>query len=262
MKKISIRLRAFTQYKGLLVQLVEKDIKLKYRRSFLGYLWSVLNPLLTMVIMVVVFQHMFRFSIDNYPAYVISGQVCFNFLSEATNQAIWSITGNAALLKKTYVPKYIFTFAKVTSSCVNLMFSLGALLIVFIVCKVPLSAHMLLLPLVLLQLYGFCLGVGLLLAAVNVFFRDIQYIYGAFLTAWMYMTPLFYPMDQLPESVQWFIKHFNPLYFYVGQFRDIMIYQRLPGVAISVAGVVAATVAMLIGTTVFLKVKDNFILYI
>lgn len=262
MNKFSIRLKSFAQYKDLLIQLVEKDIKLKYRRSFLGYLWSVLNPLMIMTIMVIVFQHMFRFSIDNYPAYVISGQVCFNFLSEATNQAIWSITGNAALLKKTYVPKYIFTFAKVTSGCVNLLFSLGALLIVFIICRVQLSVYMLFLPLVLLQLYLFCLGVGLLLAAVNVFFRDIQYIYSAFLTAWMYMTPLFYPIEQLPQNVQWIIKHLNPLYFYVGQFRDIMIYERMPGNTILLAGIVAAMLAILVGTTVFLKVKDNFILYI
>lgn len=262
MNKLGIRLKFFAQYKDLLFQLVEKDIKLKYRRSFLGYLWSVLNPLLIMTIMVIVFQHMFRFSIENYPAYVISGQVCFNFLSEATNQAISSITGNAALLKKTYVPRYIFTFAKVTSSCVNLLFSLGALFIVFVVCRVQISPYMLLLPLVLLQLYVFCLGIGLLLAAVNVYFRDIQYIYGAFLTAWMYLTPLFYPMDQLPETVQWFIKHFNPLYFYVGQFRDVMIYQRLPGIAIMIAGVVSAIIVMIVGTRVFLNVKDNFILYI
>ena len=260
--KFETRLRSFAQYKDLLIQLVQKDIKLKYRRSFLGYLWSVLNPLLIMTIMVIVFQHMFRFSIENYPAYVITGQVCFNFLSEATNQAISSITGNAALLKKTYVPKYIFTFAKVTSSCVNLLFSLGALMIVFIVCRIQISIYMLLLPFVLLQLYVFCLGIGLLLAAVNVYFRDIQYIYGAFLTAWMYLTPLFYPMDQLPATVQWFIKHFNPLYFYVGQFRDVMIYQHFPGAAIMTAGIVSAIAAMLIGTSVFLKVKDNFILYI
>ncbi|WP_277409230.1 ABC transporter permease [Lacrimispora xylanisolvens] len=262
MKKFSDRLRAFTQYKDLLIQLVEKDIKLKYRRSFLGYLWSVLNPLMIMIIMVTVFQHMFKYTIENYPAYVISGQVCFNFLSESTNQAIWSITGNASLLKKTYVPKYIFTFAKVTSGCVNLLFSLGALLIVFIVSGVQFSTYMLLLPLVLVQLYVFCLGIGMLLAAINVFFRDIQYIYGAFLTAWMYMTPLFYPIEQLPDNVQWIVKHLNPLYFYVGQFRDIMIYQRLPGNTIMLAGIAAAIIAIIVGTTVFVKVKDNFILYI
>jgi len=133
MNKTDIRIKTLFRYRELVAQLVQKDIKLKYRRSFLGYLWSVLNPLMIMVIMVIVFEQMFRFNIENYPAYVITGQVCFNFLSESTNQAIYSITGNAALLKKTYVPKYVFTLSKITSSCVNLLFSLGALFIVFIV---------------------------------------------------------------------------------------------------------------------------------
>ena len=107
---------AFQHYKPLLSQLVMKDIKLKYRRSFLGYVWSILNPLMIMGIMVLVFSNMFRFDIQSYPVYLIIGQTIFNFVSESTNQAMWSITGNAALLKKTYVPKYIFTLSKVTSS--------------------------------------------------------------------------------------------------------------------------------------------------
>lgn len=262
MGKTDIRIKTLLRYRELIVQLVKKDIKLKYRRSFLGYLWSILNPLMIMVIMVIVFEQMFSFTIQNYPAYVITGQVCFNFLSESTNQAIYSITGNAALLKKTYVPKYVFTLSKITSSCVNLLFSLGALVIVFIVVKVKFSIYVLMLPVVLIQLYVFCLGIGLLLSSVNVFFRDIQYIYSAFLTAWMYLTPLFYPLDQLPENIQWVIKHFNPLYFYVGQFRDVMMYGRMPGAAIMLAGVGAAGIVMLLGTFVFFKIKDDFILYI
>lgn len=262
MDKFNLRIKTLLRYKELVFQLVEKDIKLKYRRSFLGYLWSVLNPLMIMAIMVVVFEQMFRFSIENYPAYVITGQVCFNFLSEATNQAIYSITGNAALLKKTYVPKYVFTLSKVTSSCVNLLFSLGALLIVFIVVRAKFSWHIVMLPFVLVQLYVFCLGIGLFLSSINVFFRDIQYIYNALLTAWAYMTPLFYPMEQLPDNLQWFIKHFNPLYFYVGQFRDVMIYNRMPGGSIMIAGVGAAFAALLLGAFVFYKTKDSFILYI
>ena len=107
MKMFIKRLEVFQHYKPLLQQLVMKDIKLKYRRSFLGYVWSILNPLMIMFIMVLVFQNMFRFDIANYPVYLIIGQTIFNFVSEATNQAMWSITGNAALMKKTYVPKYI-----------------------------------------------------------------------------------------------------------------------------------------------------------
>lgn len=256
------RLQAFVHYKDLLIQLVERDIKLKYRRSFLGYVWSILNPLMVMIIMVIVFSNMFRFNIENFPVYLIIGQLCFTFLTESTNQAIYSITGNASLLKKTYVPKYIFTCAKVTSSCVNLLFSLGAMILVMIVCRVPFTLKFLFIPFVLVQLYFFCLGLGMFLAAANVFFRDIQYIYNAVTTAWMYLTPIFYPLDQLPDNLQWLIKHLNPMYFYIGQFRDVVLYNRLPGPVILTAGILTAMLSVLVGSTVFVKTKDQFILYI
>lgn len=256
------RLQAFVRYKDLLIQLVERDIKLKYRRSFLGYLWSILNPLMVMVIMVIVFSNMFRFSIENYPVYLIIGQLCFTFLTESTNQAIYSITGNASLLKKTYVPKYIFTCAKVTSSCVNLLFSLGALVLVMLFCRVPFQPTLLFVPIVLVQLYFFCLGVGMLLAAANVFFRDIQYIYNAITTAWMYLTPIFYPLDQLPEGLQWGISTFNPMFFYISQFRDIVLNGQLPELSVLLAGIITALLALVVGSSVFIKTKDQFILYI
>lgn len=262
MSKFIKRLATFQHYKPLLSQLVMKDIKLKYRRSFLGYVWSILNPLMIMGIMVLVFSNMFRFDIQSYPVYLIVGQTIFNFVSESTNQAMWSITGNAALLKKTYVPKYIFTLSKVTSSFVNTLFALGAMLLVFIFCRVTFSWNMLFIPVILIQVYIFSLGLGMLLAAGNVFFRDIQYIYNAVTTAWMYLTPIFYPMDTLPAQVLWFIKHFNPMYFYIGQFRDIIYYNRMPGHLIILSGCVTSVLMLLIGTIAFLKKQDKFILYI
>ena len=111
------RINVFMKYKDLLIQLVSRDIKLKYRRSFLGYLWSVLNPLFVMIIMTIVFSTMFSRNIENFPVYLFTGKMLFDFMSTSTNQAMTSVTGNAALLKKTYVPKYIFTLSKVTSDC-------------------------------------------------------------------------------------------------------------------------------------------------
>ena len=151
MSIIMARLNGFYCYRHLLKQLVEKDIKLKYRRSFLGYLWSILNPLLTMVIMVAVFSNIFRGDIQNFPVYLIIGQTLFNFMVEATNMALGSITENSALLKKTYVPKYIFTMARVTSSLVNMIFSLGAMLLVFIACKVNWNWFMMFIPVIFVQ---------------------------------------------------------------------------------------------------------------
>jgi lipopolysaccharide transport system permease protein len=246
----------------LLEQLVLKDIKLKYRRSFLGYLWSILNPLMIMCIMVLVLSMMFRFSIDNYPVYLIIGQTLFNSVSEATTQAMFSITGNAPLLKKTYVPKYIFAFSKVTSSMVNMVFALGAMLIVFIVRRVQFSGYMLFIPVVILQVYIFALGLGMLLASATVFFRDIQYIYSAFITAWTYATPIFYPIDQVPDRMAWMIKHFNPMYAYITQFRTVVLNVTFPDPRLVLYGFAMSLTMLVVGTLVFLKSQDKFILYI
>ena len=256
------RIQGFWKYKDLLKQLVIRDIKLRYRRSFLGYVWSVLNPLLIMLVMTVVFSTMFSRNIENFPVYLFTGQVMYNFMNTSTHQAISSITGNAALLKKVYVPKYIFTTARITSGLVDYIFSLGALIIVMLVTGARFSLYNLLFPFVALQLYMFCLGLGLFLAQANVFFRDIQYIYNAVTTAWIYLTPIFYPLDALPEKVAWCIRHLNPMYFYIGQFRDLIYYNRLPGLVIIFAGCTTAFLMLIIGLYSFTKNQDKFILYI
>lgn len=260
--KFRLRINSFYHYRHLLQQLVARDVKLKYRRSFLGYLWSILNPLMIMIIMVAVFSNMFRFDIENYPVYLIIGQTIFNFVSESTNQAMWSITGNASLLKKAYVPKYIFTLSKVTSSCINALFSLGAMLIVFVVCGVSFNWYMLFIPVIILQVYIFCIGMGLFLSQATVFFRDIQYIYAAFITAWMYLTPVFYPIQQLPFELMWAIKHFNPLYSYITQFRTIVLSQAMPDLNLVFYGFTISFLMLASGTLCFMKNQDRFILYI
>lgn len=256
------RINTFLKYKDLLYQLVTRDIKLKYRRSFLGYLWSVLNPLFVMIVMTVVFSTMFHNSIENFPVYLFTGKMLFDFTSLSTKQAMQSVTGNAALIKKTYVPKYIFTLSKVTSCMVDLVFSFGALLIVIFVTRAKLSWTFLLIPMVIMQIYIFCCGLGFFLAAYNVFFRDIQYIYNAIITAWMYLTPIFYPVENLPYQVQFVVKGLNPLYYYVAQFRDLVCYGRLPGPRIFYGGWFLAFVMFAFGLYVFMKKQDKFILYI
>ena len=255
-------IREIVKYKDLVRELVNKDLKLKYRRSFLGYVWSILNPLLVMGILVIVFSSMFRFNIENYPAYLIIGQTLFSYMNEATNHALTSITGNGSLLKKVYVPKYIFTMSKVTSDLVNLLFSLGAMLIVFIVTRVQFSVYMLLIPVVLIELYIFCLGMSMFLAQASVFFRDIQYIYNVFTTAWMYLTPLFYPMEQLPETLQKLIKIFNPMYHYINQFRTLVLQHCMPSTGTFLYGFGVAGIFLIIGIWAFQKNQDKFILYI
>lgn len=264
MLKLIDRINTYKHYEPLLKQLIIKDIKLKYRRSFLGYIWSIMSPLLIMVVMVIVFSNMFRFDIVNYPVYFIIGQTIYNFFSESTNHAMWSIVGNAALLKKTYVPKYIFTLSKISSSFVNTLFALGAMLIVFIVCNIKFNWFMLFIPVILLQVYVLCVGVGLILAQATVFFRDIQYIYGVILMVWMYLTPIFYPLSMLESNLEllFLIKNFNPLYLYIEQFRTIVLQGVFPPVELIANGVAWALLSLVLGTVIFLKTQDKFILYI
>lgn len=260
--KLQQYMKEFWRYKDLLILLVEKNIKLKYRRSWLGYVWSVLNPLLIMVIMTIVFSTMFSRNIENFPVYLFCGQLLFNYMNQSTHQALYAITGNAALLKKTYVPKYIFTLAKVTGGLVDLLFSLGALVIVMIVTRAHVTWYALLFPFVLLQLYVFCVGLGLFLAQAGVFFKDTEFIYNAVTTGWMYLSAIFYPLEELPEKVMLLVKYFNPMYFYIGQFRDLVYYGRMPGHLIILAGCTAAVLMLILGMWSFTRSKDRFILYI
>ena len=260
--KFRIYLSDFWKYKDLLKLLVLKTLKLKYRRSVLGYVWSVLNPLMIMCVMTIVFSSMFSRNIHNFPVYLFCGQLLFNFMNNSTHQAISSITGNAALLKKAYGPKYVFTVAKVTSCAADMVFSFGALLIVMIVTGAAFSWYNLLFPLVIIQLYFFCIGLGLFLAQASVFFRDVEFIYNAVTTAWLYLTPIFYPIEALPAIVANFVTSFNPMYFYVTQFRDLVYIGQLPSVYNVAGGCFYAIAMMVIGVWCFMKSEDNFILHI
>ncbi len=262
MNKLKLRLMGFWAYKDLLRELVIRDLKLKYRRSFLGYIWSVLNPLLTMVVLIIVFSSMFEQGIPNYPVYLLSGQILYNYMKQSTDFAMSSILMNASLIKKIYVPKYIFTVAKVSSGLIDLVFSLAALFVVMVFTGAPVTGYLLLVPFVLLQLYVFTLGLGLFLAQMNVFFRDINYIYSVLTMAWMYLTPIFYPFELLDPTLGWLIMHFNPMYLYIHQFRSIVVYGAMIDATFAFRGCVISIVMLLVGMATFIRKQDEFILYI
>ena len=262
MKLLLLRLQGFYKYKNLFKQLVSRDIKLKCRRSILGYLWRVLNPLFVMLIMVIVFSNIFRSDVENFPLYLLSGQILFNYMTEATNGAMQSVMGASGLLKKIYVPKYIFTISKVTSTLITMILSLLALLIVAIATHAPVSWKYVLIVIPVTELYIFCLGLGMFLAQAAVFFRDIQYIYSVVLTGWMYMTPIFYPIKMLPDTLQFMITRLNPMYYYIEQFRQIVIYGVLLSWKLIIYGLLVGIIMLLIGIWSFRKTQDKFILYV
>lgn len=262
MNNLIRKFHRFWSFKELLKQLVIRDIKLKYRRSYLGYIWSILNPLMLMLVLVIVFSNLFKFDIPNFPVYLLSGQILFNFMVEATSVSVTSITGNAALLKKTYVPKYIFTVSKVISSLVNLLFSLVALLVVIIYTNTAISLHVFWLPIIVIQIFLFSLGIGMLLASLTVFFRDIQYLWGVLLTMWTYFTPIFYPVTIIPDEYLGIYKNINPMYWYIEQFRTVILQASSPDINSVLLGFLTAICFLLLGTYVFNKKQNEFILYI
>lgn len=253
--------KGIRKYMPLLQELVKRDLKLKYRRSVLGYLWSLLNPLLMMLIMTIVFSYMFRFDIPNYPLYLICGQTLFNFFNESTNMAMYSVIQNGLLIKKVYVPKYIFPISKVISSFVTMSFSLVAIVIVMLVTRTAFHLSMLLFWAPLLMLLIFSCGVGMILSALAVQFRDVTHLYGVLTMAWMYLTPIFYPLSAVPEDVSAFITA-NPLYMYITIFRDLVLSGTVPAAGEWLIGLAVALAMMAVGTLVFRKMQSNFILYI
>ena len=246
-----------------IVSLVSKDFKLKYRRSVLGIAWSVLNPLLMMLVLAAVFSNILKLGdeIQNFPMYLILGNVLFSLMSDSTSSAMWSILESAPLIKKIRVSKMIFPIEKILFQLVNFTISLIAVVIVMLFFQIPPTWNLLALPLLLIFMTLFCAGLGMLLAALAVFFRDICHLWGVVITAWTYATPLFYPIGMLPEWMQ-AAEAFNPMYHYVTYFRDIAMYQTLPGFSEQVVCFSMAAVTFVIGLIVFKATEKKFILYV
>ena len=249
----------FKKFQPLLQELVARDIKIKYRRSVLGVLWTLLNPLCMMIVLSVVFSNLFKFDVENFPLYLLSGQVVFTFFSDSTTSSMTAIINNASLIKKIYVPKYLFVLSRVFSSFINLMASFTALLLVMVATRAELHWTVLFVPVPMFLLVGFCLGIGLILSAITVKFRDIMHLYSVFVTALMYLTPVIYPMSILPEWLYPIVK-LNPITNILLMFRDVMLNNKVLNIVSLVVAIIEMLIVLLIGLRVFYKSQDEFIL--
>ena len=248
----------------ILRQLVTKDFKLKYRRSFLGVAWSVLNPLLMMTVMAVVFTQMMRGaddSIPNFPLYLIIGNTAFQLMNDSTNSGMRSIIDAAPLLKKVKINRYVFPVQKVLFALVNYLFSMIAVAIVMVYYQWVPNLNILWLPLFLLYLTTFCIGLSLLLSCAAVFFRDVVHLWGVVITAWTYATPLFYSINILPEWMKG-LEQFNPMYLFITYVRRILLWRVAPGLELNLACAGFALAMLAIGVLVFRRHEHKFILYI
>jgi ABC-2 type transport system permease protein len=251
----------FVKYKNLLLELVVRDIKVRYKKSVLGLFWTLLNPLLMMIVTSIVFSSLFRTDIPHFPVYFLTGSILFTFHSEATTQALTSIISNASLIKKVYIPKYLFPFSRVLSSLVNLGFAFVALLLVMFVTNTPFKPTIFLSIVPIFYLLLFTTGLSLILSSITVFFRDIHHLYGVFTLLWTYATPLFYPISIIPEKFKW-IFVWNPMYYYIDYFRKLVLDGVIPDVSANLTCFFIGFVVLIGGLVMFYRSQDRFILHI
>ncbi len=251
------------KYSFLLQQLVSRDFKVKYKRSFLGVVWSLLYPLLTMAVMAVVFSNVFKFSTPgvSYLAYLLSGLIMFNYFSEASNLAMSSVVANFGLLNKIYIPKYIFPLSKCLFVGINFLLTLIPLYIVIIATGTGLCIYHLFLPYAFICLFMFTLGVGLALAAISVFLRDMFYIYGIIIMLWTYLTPLMYDINMISARLQPILK-LNPMYHYINFARQIILYHRIPEPFTWIVCLASSVFVLIVGVIIFRKTQNKFIYYV
>ena len=268
----------FMKYRFLLRELVIKRIKLQYRNSVLGVLWTFLQPLLTMIVLTFVFSMVFgknSAAVVNYPVFLLSGRLLYDFYSQSTKRAMKSIRGNASIIKKVYVPKYIYPLSVVLSTFVTFIISLGVLAIViafFNIIKkdpVPVTPALFFIIVPILILFVMCLGIGMLLATLDVFFKDVENIYDVFCTLLFYGTPIVYTIDKLnfsPDSWQTNILRINPLYGIIDMFRAAVLhgdeFMAYLDINALIYCSIFAVAVFIIGVGLFYKFQDKFILHI
>lgn len=263
MKIINNLKYTYKKYGFLLQQLVSRDFKVKYKRSVLGIVWSLLYPVLTMAVMALVFTRMFKFSTPgvNYLVYLMSGLVIFNYFSEASNLAMSSVVANFSLINKVYIPKYIFPISKCVFVGINFLLTLIPLYAIIFITGTGINIYHFLLPYAFLCMFIFTVGFGLILSTVSVFLRDMFYIYGVVLTLWTYMTPIMYDISIISGPLQIIFK-LNPLYWFIYFARDIILYNQVPGINEWIYCAIFALGFLVIGIYVFKKNQDKFIYYV
>lgn len=255
------RVKNFFRYRYLLWELVKKGIKLKYRRSYLGILWSLLEPLLTMIVLTVIFGTLLGNNEKTFAVYVLSGRLLYSFFSQATTTALRSVRGNSAMIKKVYVPKYLYPLSGILFNYVIFLLSLVVLAVVSLVLGVYPTVYTLqsVISLTLLLLFSF--GVGMILATVGVFFRDMEYLWSVVLMLVMYTCAIFYYPDRLLASGKGWLLKMNPLYCIIACFRDNLFGNPMNMKMLLYAGA-SSLVVVVFGVWLFYKKQDEFILHI
>jgi ABC-type polysaccharide/polyol phosphate export permease len=245
------------KYKELLIQFISRAIKTRYKRSILGVVWTMLNPLLMMVVLTLVFSNLFRFNIPHYPVYILSGLLVWNFFSATTNGAMGDMIWSGNLLNRIYVPKSVFAVSAIGTGLVNLGLSMIPLLLISLAVGVKFTPALLVMPFAVVLLALFALGVGLLLESAAVFFADMMPVYEVILTIWFYATPIIYPIEILPPALIW-LERLNPLYYMVTLFREPLFEGTVPTWDMWAVATAFAVITFLVGGLVFTSKSNEY----
>jgi ABC-type polysaccharide/polyol phosphate export permease len=250
-------LRGLVQYRDLIYQLVRRDVVSRYKRSALGLGWTMLHPLAMMVVLSIVFSQLFH-TIQGYPVYVLSGLLAWNFFSQTTSAAMKQMVWGSTLLHRIYLPRTAFVVSAIGTGVVNFLLSLVPLALVLVLVGLPLRWSLAFVPISMLLLAAFSLGVGLLFSAWAIYFPDVAEMYQIVLIAWLYMTPIFYPVQVIPESYRYWFFHLNPMYYMVEVFRQPIYQGVLPPGDLILGAFAISFVALGLGWVVFSSRADEF----
>ena len=245
----------------LFTQLVRRDFQHKYKRTMLGMLWSVLNPLLTLFIMRMVFYHLFGRTMPHYTIYLFSGNIVMAYFREATTNGMTALMGNSNIIQKINVPKYLFIFSRIVSSFVNFMLTLAVYFLFCAIDHIDFGWHMLSLVYPIICLTVLCIGIGMILSAIYIFFRDTTYLYGVFLTLLTYLSAVFYSVDSFSPEVQ---RRFllNPVYVIIKYFRVVVIDGNIPSLQYHGLCAFYALLFFAIGCYMYKRFNHRFIYYL
>lgn len=245
------------KYREFLKTNVKKDIRGKYKGSFLGVLWSFINPLLSVLVYAIVFSQIMRFDIDNYVIYLITGVLPWTFFTSSINMGMTSILYNASIIKKVYFPRSILPISSVSSCLVNFLISCLVILVFVLFSGIGITIHLLWLPLIALVQYFLCLGIVFFLSAVEIFVRDLEHIINFVLSMAFYVTPILYKAEQVPKNLRFILK-LNPMAYIIDAYRDIFYYGVMPNISSLLLVFLVSIIVMMLGYKVFERLQRGF----
>jgi ABC-type polysaccharide/polyol phosphate export permease len=258
---ISELFRDIYRYRELIWALAQKELRVRYKRSILGFLWALLNPALMMLVLTLVFGTIMRFSIDHYAVFLLSMLLPWTFFSQSLAYSVESIVGNGELLKKVKVARLVFPVASVISNIINFLLSLLPLMLLIVLMRFPLHWTWFYLPVPMLGLFLFTLGASFFFATINVFYRDVSHIVQILLSAWFYFSPIIYSLDFVPAKYHWIFR-LNPLLYVLNGFRLSIYYGIMPSLQSIVLSLACGLASLAVGFAIFRRYQNAFVYYV